>query len=246
MGAGLPNPELAWGRLVEREITDRTGQAPEIVHTRYYTWTPDWEEFLLKQLAKGPFDLVILSPAKFGFQVYSADNRIRKLLGKRTGDWFKHQADGFDAKTWKASDEGLRRKLNRVAHRTARRVVGQSPLSNVETITDTYIRTMAHLARLEDTQVVVLISTHPSKFLAERQPVVREEVVRFRAAMRAEAERRRFDWIDREALWRESDRDRNEMFSDGAHKTAIVHVRLADAILEKIAGQLGARKELVG
>jgi len=235
MGTGLPDPEVAWGRALQRGLAERDGVTPEVVHVRLYTWTAGWEDYLERAIAKGPFDVVILSPTKFAFSVYSADNRVRQVFGQRVGDWFKRSADAFDAQTRVQDDEGLRRKANRVAHRSVRKVVGQAPISTVEVITGTYLKAMARLAQLEDAQVIVLGNTNPSERMLERHPEVHARTVQFRNAMKAEAARRRFDWLERDGMWREEDGDRESvMFSDGLHKTAQIHSRMAASLLELI------------
>lgn len=233
-GSGLTEGE-SWAHIVERELAVLLGEAPTVVHTRFYTWTADWEEYLEKTLAKGPFDAVVLSPTKFGFSVYAADNRIRRLLGKRAGDWFKRSADTFDARTSIRTSKGRQGKVNRAVHKAVRRLVGQEPLSDVATITRTYIHTMSRLAQLEDVQVIVISNTAPSTVLARRRPRLAAQVSAFQEALRREAGRRRFAWIERQDLWNSEDGDRDQMYSDGLHSNAEVHRRIAAAVLGLLA-----------
>lgn len=230
-GSGLDERGQSWAEIVTRELDARLDGDLHVFHTRFYTWTPDWEEFLERALANGPFDVVVLSPTKFGFSVFSADNRVRRLLGKRAGDWFKRRADAFDSKTSIRTSAGRKGKINHVVHRAARKVIGQEPLSSAEAITDTYLRTMARLARLEDAQVILISNTDPSTVLGRRRPKLAAEVQQFRRTLQREAQRRRFDWLDRQALWTTDDGDRDEMYSDGIHSNAEMHRRISAALL---------------
>ena len=235
MGAALADPATAWGNSVPVELEQLTGERPDFVHVRYFIWAKGSEAYLEQYLAEGPFDVVILSQTKFGFTVWSADNRVRKVLGNRVGDWFKRSADGFDSKTRVQGDEGLKRKVNRVAHRSVRKVVGQAPTLSAKALTDAYLRVLARLARLEDTQVIVLASSDVSKALARLHPEVVGQTAAFREAIRADCVRRSFDWVDRVALMNEAGGDAEKLFVDGLHKGEEVHRRIATALVEKIA-----------
>lgn len=245
-GSGLADAQMAWSRIVERGTESLTGAPAEMLHTRFYTWTADWEEYLENALEKGPFDVVVLSPTKFAFATFAADNRVRRLLGKKAGDWFKGQADAFDAKTSTRTPQGRRGRVNRLVHRTARRAIGQEPLSDVRTITETYLRTMARLARLEDAQVIVLGIAETSSRRHRRHPKTNADVRMFRDTLEKEAARRRFDWIDREALWTANDGEQDDKFSDGVHVNAELHRRIAQAILELMARRLPPTSDAAG
>ena len=238
-GAGIPDPSVAWGNRLGSDVAAATGIEPDVVHERFFIWHKGADDYLEQLLERGPFDIVVLSQAKYGFTVWSVDNRIRKVLGNRIGDWFKESVATFDAATRKPGDEGLRRKLNRVAHRSVRKVVGQAPTMSAKDLTARYLKVMARLARLEDTQVIVLGSSDVSAVLARMHPQVVAQTAAFREAIRKDCERRRFGHVDRVALMREASTDHESLFTDGLHKGEEVHRRIALALASEIARHAG-------
>lgn len=243
-GAGLADPETAWGNSLPVELERLTGERPESVHVRFFIWAKGADEYLEEYLQQGPFDVVILSQTKFGFTVWSADNRIRKVLGNRVADWFKHTADSFDGKTRVQGDEGLKRKANRLAHRSVRKVIGQAPTMSARGLTDAYLKVLARLARLEATQVIVVGSSHVSGALARLHPEVVGQTTAFRETIRLDAARRSFDWVDRVTLMQEAGGEHDKLFLDGLHKGEEVHRRIAAALVEKIIERNGGGRDV--
>jgi hypothetical protein len=104
-------------------------------------------------------------------------------------------------------------------------------------VLENYRRIVARLARMEDTEVLLLGPTNHARQLARNTRKTQSNVDRFRAAMREEAQRRRFLWLDRQALSVEA-ADRDSQFTDGLHKTPDFHARITHAVAAMLAPRL--------
>jgi len=236
-GGGLDDPSQAWGELVPVELQQRLSQEVDCTHVRFFAHVPNCLDYLESLLAKGHYDAVLFSLTSIGFTLMSADNRVRRLMGKRAGAWFKRSADTFDSKTRVRGDEGVRRKLNRGAHRTVRTVIGQEPMLDYPTVLTSHMEILARLARLEDTEILLLGPTDHAGRVATSSRRTQPRVELFRAALHEEAERRRFLWLDRQALSYMGE-DRDALFTDGLHKTPVLHRRIALGAVDLLAPRL--------
>jgi hypothetical protein len=230
-GLALRDPSLAWGNRLPHAISEALEEPVECVHIRYYPWGATFHGYLEAQLDKGPFDAVILSITKVGFSMYSADNRIRKIFGDRIGDWFKNSVKEVDTRTiYYREDGSLMREAAIRVHRIGAKLIGQAPTNSMQTVAAGYIATMARLARLEDTQVVILNSANVSPQFAGKRPHLRETGMRYRALIREEAHRRRFDIVEREDILAADGGDPEEFIRDGLHRGSDVQERFVEAI----------------
>jgi hypothetical protein len=236
IGMALDDPSVAWGNRVPVELGAILGETPETTHVRFYSWGSGAMPYLESVLERGPFDAVVISATKVGFTIYSADNRVRRLLGARAGDWFKARANSYDRKTRWRKPPGWKRSVNELAHKTVRTVIGQAPVTTPEAVTEGYVRAFARIARLEDAQVVVVCAPAVPSSAAKRRPNLAAAVERFRTKMRDEAARRRFDFVDPDALLPAPGPARDALFSDEVHKAPAFHAMLAREVARRLAG----------
>jgi hypothetical protein len=236
-GVALPDPSLAWGNRLPGVLQDAIGEPVESVHIRYYPWGTGYLDYLEKTLAQGPFDVVVLSITKVGFSMYSADNRIRRIFGDHVGDWFKNRIKEADQKTfWR--DDGPVRRINQRMHAVGATLIGQAPGCSMKTVAEGFTNTMSRLARLEDTQVVVLESAKVSKVFAERHPELRQLTADYRATIREEARKRRFDIVDREDVLAQFGVESEENFIlDSLHRGDEIQPALAAAMAAPIVAR---------
>ena len=233
-GFGLEDSSQAWGNLLPAELARQSGLEIESTHLAYYAHTATSLAYLERVLAKGPFDIVVFSVTSIGFTLLSVDHRIGRLFGPRIGEFFKSGVDRFDTTTRRKGDEGWVKKANRAAHALARNTIGQEPMASYEFVLENHQKIVARLARLEDTEVVILGPTDHGGRLAQRVRKTQPQVETFRAIVRAEAERRRLTWIDRQKL-SEMFADRDAEFVDGLHKGPRFHGRIVSAVLGVLA-----------
>ena len=234
-GLALPDPSKSWGNRLPDVISQGIGEPVDTVHIRYYPWGKGYVDYLERTLEQGPFDVVILSITKVGFSMYTADNRIRQVFGDRVGDWFKDRIKQADQKTLWYRDDGFVRKMNQRVHAVGAKVIGQAPGNSMETVAAGFITTMTRLARLEDTQVVVLNSAKVSNAFADKRPKLRAITAEYRALMRAEANKRRFDVVEREEVLERFGGDTEDNFiADGLHRGDETQPALAEALAAPI------------
>lgn len=235
-GLALADPSQAWGNRIPVEVGEMSGKAPETVHVRFYPWAAGGGAYLESVLERGPFDAVVISASKVAFTVYSADNRVRKVLGNRVGDLFKNSARTFDRQTRWRKPPGLKRSMNEAAHRAVRRVIGQAPDMSAKAVAESYVQAFSRLARLEDARVVVVAAPPLPSPAAGRRPKLAGEVEWFRSAIRDEARRRHFAHFDAETALPPPGPARDELFIDDVHKTPALHQligrRVSELLLE--------------
>jgi hypothetical protein len=233
-GFGLDDPSRAWGNLLPVELARESGVEVEATHLAYYAHTATSLAYLERVLAKGPFDVVVLSVTSIGFTLLSVDHRMGRLFGPRIGEFFKSGVDTFDSTTRRKGDQGWLKKTNRAAHALARKAIGQEPMASYDFVLENYKQIIARLARLEDTEVVLLGPTDHAGRLAQRARKTQPQVETFRAVVRAEAERRRLTWIDRQKM-SEMFPDRDAEFVDGLHKGPGFHGLIVSAVVAVLA-----------
>src|SRR5262245_16901877 len=172
----MPDPKTGWGWQLAAEV-ERLSAAPvDTVHLRFYPWGARAESYLEALLARGPFDAVVISATKGGFTTFSTHDRVRRLAGRRAGEWFLRAATHFDARTRWGKAPGLTLSVNQLAHRLAGRTIGQAPPTTLEEATQGYMRAFTRLARLEDTRVVVVVAPGLPAAIAARRPALRQQV----------------------------------------------------------------------
>jgi hypothetical protein len=239
LGLAMADSSLGWGNLLTAQLPQLLGEPVEAEHVRLYTWGGSYTAYLDSVLARGPFDAVVISATKGGFTIFSAHNRVRRILGKRAGDWFQHRADGYDRRARWKKPPGLKKTVNRAAHTLVRRAIGQEAMTSMETVRDGYFEAFSRLARLEDAQVLVVLPPRFPGFTVRRRPKLVAKVEEFRNAIRSEALRRRFSVVDPEAMIPASGPERDVMFIDDLHKTAEYQALLASAVGHSIAAMRG-------
>lgn len=244
-GLALPDPSRSWGNRLPDVIADGIGEPVDTVHIRYYPWGKGYQPYLERTLEQGPFDVVILSITKVGFSMYTADNRIRQVFGDRVGDWFKDRIKQADQKTLWYRDDGVIRRVNQKVHAVGAKVIGQAPGNSMQTVAAGYISTMTRLARLEDTQVVILNSAKVSNAFANKRPKLRALTAEYRALIRAEATRRHFDVVEREDVLEQFGGETEENFiQDGLHRGDETQPALAEALAAPIIKRFAPARSL--
>ncbi len=234
IGMALLNPADAWGNRIPVEIANLTGQLPETVHVRFYSWGEGTMGFLESVLERGPYDAIVISTTKVGFTIFSADNRVRKVLGNRAGDWFKAGVSSFDRHTRRRQPPGLKLRMNRLTHKAARRLIGQGPVTSAAAVADGYVQVFSRLAQLEDVHVVVVAAPPIPSDAAKRRPNLTRDVEWFRTRMRDDARRRHFAHFDTESILPPPGPDRDALFTDAVHKSPALHALVGRAVAELV------------
>lgn len=235
LGLVMPERSMGWGNRLPVELEAILHEPIETDHVRFYGWGDGSLPLLESTLERGPFDAIVISATKGGFTIYSAYNRVRRLMGRRAGDWFRTQADNYDRKARWGKPPGFKKSVNRMAHRMVRKAIGQEPPTTVEVVTAGYSRVLARLARLEDTHVVVVPAPAIPEFATKRRPKLSKQVEQFRAAMLREAKRWRFHVLDPDSLLPPPGPERDAMFIDDVHKTPEAQALLAVAVAHAVA-----------
>jgi len=237
-GTLLPNFADSWREILRTELPPLIGEPVEIHHRRYYVHLPGTFDFLERCIREADPDFAILPCTGYAFSAPSVGHRLRRLLGKRTGDWIERRFTSFDAAT--TGTEGtLRDRVNSAAHSIAAHTVGRESLSTYERVLGDYIRTAERLAQIEDLDMVVMGTTYNGPAIQRRLPKSRLAVDRFNGALRDFAASRHFGWVDRQALISPLPLDIER--PDQMHAGATIHRAYADALIPLIVASVKAR-----
>lgn len=231
-GTLLPNFSDSWRERLREELPPLIGEPVEIDHRRFYVHLPGSLEYLDRCVRESCPDIAILGATGFAFGTPSVGNRLRRLLGKRVGDWFEERFTSFDRAT-DAPEGTVRERLNVLGHRLAGATIGREALARPQEILDAYRRCMARLAREEHVATIVLGTTYSGPAIQKRLPKMRALIDRYNAALKTSAEKRHFGWLDRQALIDALPRDTTR--PDQMHTGAQIHRVYADALIGQIA-----------
>ena len=234
-GTLLANFSEAWRERLRIELPALIGEPVEVIHKRFYVHLPGIEQYLERCIAESDPHLVILGATGYAFSTPSVGNRLRRLFGKRVGDWFEQRFSSFDNAT-AGGQGGWRERANDAAHAVAGRVIGREPLSTYEEVFARYRRTIERIARIESADAVVLGTTYGGPDIEKRVPGIRALVDRYNRELRAITEAHHFAFLDRQALI--SALPVNTARPDQMHTGEEVHAAYAAALIPMIAARV--------
>jgi hypothetical protein len=232
-GGMLADPMKSWPALLGTRLAGVIGDDVEVVSKAYFVHAPGMDAYLRKILAEQQPDTVILAISPYAFSVGSVANRINRILGRRAGAASKRTFDAIDRRLHR-SGPGWRPALNRRLHRVARTVIGQDGILTEAETRDRYIATFDALAREETVEVIAMGPVRQMGRLERIQPKSNRQIAAFDSALREAAARRRFGWIDRQALV-PTDRDPDSLLVDLIHAGELAHQLTADALVAEFS-----------
>ena len=231
-GTLLANFADSWRERLRTGLPALIDGPVEVFHKRYYVHLPGTMEYLERCLAEARPDFVLAPCTAFAFSTPSVGNRLRRVLGKRAGDWFERRFTTFDAATAGARG-GWRDAANGAAHTIAGKLIGRESISTYEHVFAIYRQTIERIARIEDADAIVMGTTYNGTEVQRRVPGIKATVDRFNHELHAVAESHHFGWIDRQAII--SGLDVTTPRPDQMHTGEEVHAAYAAAITSMIA-----------
>lgn len=233
-GSTLEVQDEAWPERVAAGLTS-SGTTCEMTHKRFYATAPGAADYLDRQLRESDPDIVVLSVTLHAFSVKTVANRVRRVAGDRAGDWAAGRVRWFDAATGGAERNARRtwrRRVNRAAHWSARRVIGTASEASAKDVWKAYARAIERLARDEDRTVVVIGSTPFTATIERENRSARRVQQQFNRRLAELCRERRIGWVDPERM-RIGEVD--ELYSDMLHFDAAAHEKLAAMVLDALA-----------
>jgi len=213
-----------WPALLREAIEAREAEPVELEEARFSPLGRRGPGYALELVERSSPDLVILPVGTYAFTVGLVKTRLGQLFGPAVESRYSRAERWFDAKTRHRGPAGDR--LNRLARRVGRTVIGTSPVSSVEAVTAAYRETFEWMAQAEAVQVVVV--TYPPEPGGRR---VRRDRARCFEQLRPRATRLHFAWVDGEREVPPRWRGEKTITPDGFHLSAAGHRAMAAAIV---------------
>lgn len=228
-GGGMRDPGRArlWPDLVRDSLAASVGEV-ELTLRRFYVHGGDPSAVLERELTRVQPDYIVLQCTSFPATQRTVAHRVEHLLGKRAGDWTEARVRVFDRNTRRRGP--VRRRLNRISHRVARRVIGTAPIIGYGPLVEGYLRAIDRIAMVETADVAVIGTGYASKSARENNPDVDTIKARFDREIAEAARRKHLGWVDSAAITRES-ADPEATFLDQLHKGQEWHDGLAARIV---------------
>ena len=234
-GTLLANFGDSWRELVRLGLPQLIGEPVEVFHKRYYVHLPGTMAYLERCIEESQPDFVLAPCTAWSFSAPSVGNRLRRLLGKRAGDWFERRFTTFDDAT-AGGQGGWRDRANGVGHTLAGKVIGREGISTYDHVLAMCRQTIERIARIEDADCIVMGTTYNGPEVQRRVPGIRNTVDRFNRELRETAEARHFGWIDRQAII--SGLAESTARPDQMHTGEEVHAAYAEAVTAMIAARV--------
>lgn len=239
-GQKLADRGKSWPVLVQQRLSEELGSGVEVDSWRFAPYRPNAVDYAMDLVREAQPDIVVYPLATYWCAFTTVKSRVEQRLGQRAGR-FAARAEAAYVKRFERTraDEAQsgRGQVVRttVARRLARRVVGASPILSYERYIAIVSELIRQLARLEDTQVLVMGDHHFNERARKTMPQLEATIARVEAVIRPLVEERRLLWGSVEdALRAGEDRD-SLIMGDCVHVTEEGHELLAQAMVPLLA-----------
>lgn len=226
-GGLLADPSEAWPFVLERLLNECSQTAFEIRHEVVVPLRADAPEMVEAAVVAFAPDMVMLHLNPYSFAIQVVGLKVRQRFGKRAGNWFRVCQVRFDRAT--SRGPALIR-LNHVARRCARRVIGVAAVSTYPAVVGAYAAILRQLARCEELQVVVMGGSRLGTALQSITPGMVESIAEFATEMQGVAREHRFIWFDTETSVAGAERE-TLFLEDGLHRSPRGRHRLATMLM---------------
>lgn len=227
-GLGLRDPAAAWPRLLAAEL-GAEGDRCEVREVAFFPRGTKAVDFAMTRVLEDEPELLIVSVGSFICAVGTVSERVRQRWGDRAQRLFLRLERTFDSNT---REHGrFVERLNGAGRWLTRRVIGTATLGTVEEVTETFTRLLDLVAQREQLRVIVFPDPYWPGAVVKENPGANRAFEQLRAAVRAAAERHRFDWVDVEPEFSQvPDRDAYYQI-DHTHKSVAGHRAIAGRLL---------------
>lgn len=235
-GTVLTNFADSWREQLRTRLPSLIGEEVEIDHRRFYVHVGDPDAFLKRAVADSKPDFVLIAVTGYAFSTASVGNRLRRVLGRRLGNWAEERGATFDNLTDGQPGSPLTR-FNSAAHWLVGKAIGRDALSKYDEVFGGYRRAVEHLARIENLDAVILGTTDNGPHVQRRLPYVAEMIDRFNSQLQGVVEAHRFGWLDRQSII--TSLPPSIARPDGLHAGPEIHAVYAEALLSIIPARHG-------
>lgn len=240
-GQKLADRRNSWPVLVQERLSEQLGQEVIVDSWRFAPYRPNAVEFAMALVNEARPDVVVYPLATYWCAFTTVKSRVEERFGQRAGRLATRTEGAYVRRferTGGTTAAAIRPVRATVARRLARRVLGAAPVLSYERYIDVVSQLIRELARLEDTQVLVMADHHFNETARRTMPQLEQTIARVEATIKPLVQERRLLWGSVEdALLDGGNRDAMIM-GDCVHITDEGHERMARAMVPVLAGLL--------
>lgn len=242
-GQKLSDRSKSWPLLVQRRLSEQLGREVTVDSWRFAPYRPNAVAYAMDLVNDARPDVVVYPLATYWCAFTTVKSRVEQRFGGRAGRIASRAESAyvrrFERRTSPVTPGATQDVRPTIARRLARRVIGAAPILSYERYLDIVSELIRQLARLEDTQVLVMADHHFNETARRTMPQLETTIARVEAAVRPLVEDRRLLWGSVEdALLIGADRD-SMIMGDCVHITEEGHERMA-AVMVPVLAKLAA------
>lgn len=239
-GQKLADRGKSWPVLVQQRLSEQLRSEVTVDSWRFAPYRPNAVEYAMDLVREAQPDIVVYPLATYWCAFTTVKSRVEQRLGQRAGRLAARAEAAYVGRFERTKPDVTRGERGEavrttVARRLARRVVGAAPILSYEQYLAIVSELIRQLARLEDTQVLIMGDHHFNERARKTMPQLEATIARVEAAIRPLVDERRLLWGSVEdALLDGGDRD-SMIMGDCVHVTEAGHERMARAIVPVLA-----------
>lgn len=230
IGQKLSDRSLSWPVLVQERLAAELGREVTVDSWRFAPYRPGAVEFAMNLIREAQPDVVVYPLAPFWCAFTTVQSRVEQRFGKRIAT-LTSRAESSYIRRFEAGKAAAAPPRPTISRRLARRVLGAAPVMTFERYIETVSEVVRELARLENTQVLVMADHHYNEAARKIMPNLVRTVERVDAVIEPMVLERRMLWGSVEEALRVGGRRDEMIMADCVHVTAEGHERLADALM---------------
>ena len=229
-GQKLADRRKSWPVLVQQRLSERFGQDVTVDSWRFAPYRPGAVQYAMGLVHEAQPDIVIYPLATYWCAFTTVKSRVEQRFGQRIARLTTRAENSYVRRFEHtgATGQPVRPTL---ARRLARKVIGAAPILSFEQYLDVVSQVIRELARLENTQVLIMADHHFNQTARDTMPQLESTIARVEATIRPMVEEHRMLWGSVEdALQAGANRD-SMIMGDCVHVTEEGHERMAQALL---------------
>lgn len=229
-GQKLASRDLSWPMLVQERLSAELEREVTVDSWRFAPYRPGAVEFAMNLVREAQPDVVIYTLATFWCGFTTVQSRVEQRFGKRVAS-LTSRAERSYVRRFEPPKPGNKAPRPTISRRLARKVIGAAPIMSYERYLDTVSDLIRELARLENTQVLVMADHQFNETARKAMPNLIRTIERVNAVIEPMVLERRMLWGSVEDALQVGGRRDEMIMSDCVHVTEEGHERMTTALL---------------
>ena len=229
-GQKLADRARSWPVLVQERLSEQLGRYVTVDSWRFAPYRPGAVQYAMDLVREAQPDVVIYPLATYWCAFTTVKSRVEQRFGQRIARLATRAENSYVRRFEHTNDAG-RPVRPTLARRLARKTIGAAPILSYERYLDVVSEVIRQLARLENTQVIVMADHHFNQTARDTMPQLEKTIARVEAAIQPMVEERRMLWGSVEAALQAGGNRDAMVMGDCVHITEEGHERMASALL---------------